>query len=241
MASVSERLQSLSERLAQFKEVAGEHERLFRIRDECCTIEAELSLVLRELKDTQKENWDFTAHGKSRRWSSTRQALQHRSGKDLALLEKRLKDIRDDLTLSIVVELVRCDEIPRLLNFSRLIHDRAQQYRQGSGASSSQALESTRESAEQPPIGLQFLQIIDEKKAWQKELVTTLLDKTNALLDSFDGSAFDRHAAKHFLETLTYPEMYDRGNQVSYAFEETLHGYSNRWSSRVFGQTSWVG
>lgn len=118
LTSVSERLQELRERLARLTAVASEHEHLFRIRDECQDIESNLSEVLEELKDGRRESWDFTGHGKSRRWPSARQALQHRWGKDhLARFERRLEDIRHNLIFGILVELSRYDKLCSFLSY----------------------------------------------------------------------------------------------------------------------------
>lgn len=51
-----------------------------------------------------------------------------------------------------------------------------------------------------------------------------LLDETTSLVDLVgpDTDSFDQRSAKYFLETLAYPEMYERSNQILYAFEDTF-------------------
>lgn len=112
LASVAERLHTLSVGLGQSRKPAGEQEGVYKIRDACRAIEEELNLVLNRLKDTGEAKSDRTGRGGSRKWTSTRQALQSEwKDEQLIQLEKRLKELREDLILNILVEL-RCVLMP---------------------------------------------------------------------------------------------------------------------------------
>lgn len=97
--------------------------------------------------------------------------------------------------------------------------------------------EALRKSRDPIPIGQQFLESIDKKERWQRDLVATILNQNDPLWDSLEPSALDERSSEWFLDNLAYPEMYVRESQVSQAFNETF-----KWLFEPsHEQASWTG
>ncbi|KAF2269040.1 hypothetical protein CC78DRAFT_606966 [Lojkania enalia] len=191
LAQAANKLRRLSKALGQSKELRNGDNDIYRIREACQTIQAELTAVLDRIKDTRKERLDVTAHSTSRRWTSVRQGLENiLGGRKLAEIEKRLESLRQDLLMVVLLELSPSEQ------------------------------RSIEPSAE--PIGLEFLESIDEKERWQNDLIDKILNSEGLDMTLFSPSSLGRCTVKYFLENLAYREMFVRVGQIPYAFDNTF-------------------
>ncbi|KAF2472313.1 uncharacterized protein BDR25DRAFT_366286 [Lindgomyces ingoldianus] len=71
------------------------------------------------------------------------------------------------------------------------------------------------------PIGQEFLQQVDEKDRWQKDLVEAIMNG-DAFPPIPTESSLDSQAVGYFLDSLMYDEMFVRHGQISDAFYETF-------------------